>query len=876
MAMAMPAPFHRAEVEGPIGERFRRVARAHPERPAVADRGRVTTYAELEAAAGAIGGNLVHALGEAPGAVALLCSTGAPLFSAMLGTLEAGRFYVPLDPRLPDARLAPIVRELDAAVIVADTASSSRARDLAAGSRAERVLVLALEDLAAGPAFEGRAAAAADLAYVLFTSGSTGRPKGVMQSHRNVLHNVWKLTEGLQIRCDDRITLLSSPSFGASVSDIYGALLNGACVCPFDLSGDGLRRLPEFLEREGITVLHAVPSAFRSLSSTLDGHEDLSKLRMVKLGGEAVLASDFDLYRNRLPRGCVFHVGFGATEINVIRQWFGSHDTPWPGGAPLGYAVDGTEVVLLDGNGSSRGRDETDEGEIGIVASTLAVGYWKDPELTAATFLPVEGRPDVRLYRTGDLGRLLPDGCLLHLGRKDARVKVRGHRVETAEVEAALLSIPGVREAAVERAMTGGAERLTAWVAVDQPGARSASALRRALTNRLPASMIPTRFVHLDALPRTASGKIDRRALPGPSGSRPPLEAPFREAAGEGEAAIAQAFALVLGLGSDQVGADDDFFDLGGDSLSAVDLLATLRARTGQELSVADLLAGPTPASLAERVGRAGGGPPGRLLCLREGSGRPVFVIPGGGGDGEDLFAARRIARLAAGDAPVFCLREGGVANPDTGAEELARLGIEEIRRILARGPYVLVGDCMGGILAFAIARRLRADGDRVGLLALLDTPFPFAGRRLRSWVRAHAPRADRLWGRANYFGERLRYHGRVVRSLPNAGARWRYLRRAAGAGARGFDPPPDARRREALARRASYLAALAAWTPGPFDGTVHVVECAESRRRGYGAAWAARSAGGVMATVPGAHADFLLGHGEKVGEALAGWLRGS
>ncbi len=862
-------PFPRVEIEGSIGERFHRVARAHAGRPAVADRGRVTTYAQLEAAAGAIAEHLGEALPDASGPVVLFCETGAPLFSAMLGALEAGRFYVPLDPRMPDARLAPIFRDLDAAAIVSDAASQSRARDLAAASRGERVL--AVEDLAAAAsgARTGPAAAPGDLAYVLFTSGSTGRPKGVMQSHRNVLHNVWKLTEGLRILPEDRLTLLSSPSFGASVSDIYGALLNGACVCPFDLSGDGLRRLPEFLEREAITILHAVPSAFRSLAATLDGHEDLSRLRMVKLGGEAVLASDFDLYRNRLPRGCVFHVGFGATEISVIRQWFAGPDTPWPAGTPLGYAVDGTEVVLLDGDGRS------DEGEIGIVASTLAVGYWKDPALTAATFLPVEGRPEARLYRTGDLGRLLPDGCLLHLGRKDARVKVRGHRVETAEVEAALLAIPGVREAAVEARGGGAAQRLTGWIVADLRGpAANASALRRALAGRLPASMIPSRFVRLDTLPRTASGKVDRRALPNPARSRPPLEAPFREAGAGAESAIAAAFAIALDLDPGSVGADDDFFDLGGDSLSAVDLLATLEARLGQEISAAELLAAPTPALLAPRAVRSAGSPPGRLLRLREGKGRPVFVIPGGGGDGEDLFAARRIARLAGGDAPVWCLRSGGVPDSAVGAEELARLGVAEIRQVCPEGPYALVGDCVGGILAFAIARRLRADGERIALLALLDAPFPFAGRRLRSWVRAHAPRADRLWGRAAYFGERLRFHLGVLRAQPDAGARWRYLRRTADTGMRGLDPPPDARRREALALRASYVAALAGWKPAAFDGTVHLIECAESRRRGFGVAWAARAATCVAATVEGAHPDFLLGHGEEVGRALARWLR--
>ena len=234
--------------------------------------------------------------------------------------------------------------------------------------------------------------------------------------------------------------------------------------------------------------------------------EDLSRVRVVKLGGEAVLASDFELYRNRFSRRCVFQVGYGATEINVIRQWSAGPDAPWPGGIPLGYPVDETEVVLLD----AEGRETEGEGEIGIRARTLAVGYWKDPELTASAFRPVAGRPGFRLYRTGDLGRFLPDGCLLHTGRRDARVKVRGHRVEVAEVESALAAIPGVREAAAGARQTPGGTKLAAWVVIDRESRRTASDLRRALAAKLPAALVPTAFVFLEALPRAASGKLDR------------------------------------------------------------------------------------------------------------------------------------------------------------------------------------------------------------------------------------------------------------------------------------------------------------------------------------------------------------------------------
>ena len=319
----------------------------------------------------------------------------------MLGTLDAGRFYVPLDPALPDARLQSILLDLDAAAVVTEGASSARTRALAAAGAPVLRARGAARRRAADVLGATAPPSAGDLAYVLFTSGSTGRPKGVMQSHRNVLHNVWKLASGLGIGPEDRITLLSSPSFGASVSDIYGALLRARAsvpsISPATVSGD----CPISWSARAITIYHSVPSVFRSLSSTLDGRADVSKLRMLKLGGEAVLAVGSRLYRNRFPRSCVFHVGLGSTEMAVMRQWFATHDTPWPGGSPSATRSTGRRS-------SSSARRDGDEGEIAVVGADAADRLLEGPGRTAATFVPVPGRPDVRMFQTGDLGRCFP------------------------------------------------------------------------------------------------------------------------------------------------------------------------------------------------------------------------------------------------------------------------------------------------------------------------------------------------------------------------------------------------------------------------------------------------------------------------------------
>lgn len=855
-------PFEREEVEGSIGARFRRVAHRFPDRAAVREAQRVTTYAELSASAGRIARGLTERLAAEPGPVVLLCDAGASLFAAMLGALEAGRFYVPLDPGLPPARLAAILRTLDAAAVVAGEPWIDLARRLAVSEP-----VLPIAELDAGPPAPAPAARVLpdDLAYVLFTSGSTGVPKGVMQSHRNLLHNARKLATGLAIRADDRLTLLSSPSFGASVSSIYGALLTGACVCPYALAGDGLRRLPEFLSRERITILHSVPSVFRCFSWTLDGREDLSALRVVKLGGEAVLASDFELYGNRFPRRCVFHVGLGATEMHVIRQWFADHDTPWPGASPLGHAVDETEVVLLD----DAGRPAEDEGEIAVVARTLAVGYWKDPGETAAAFLPVPGRPGVRMFRTGDLGRMLPDGCLLYVGRKGSRLKIRGHRVEVGEVEDVLLKVTGIREAVVDAVGRAERPRLVAWIAREGGSLPSVEAIRAALSGALPAYMVPNELVFLERLPRTASGKVDRQALPDPDVDRPVIGPAPAFGAGHGpvEAEVAGIFARALGR--EKVGTCDDFFEIGGDSLSAVEILAAISERFGIELSAADLLEAPTPAALGGRVAARGPVLPDALVRIQSADAAPVFVVPGGAGDGEDLFVARRLARLTGEDVPFYCFRSGPPPHPSV--EQLAARCVRQMREAAPRGPYTLVGDCVGGVLAFAMAAQLERQGERVALLALLDTPFPGIGRQFHSRLLRRAPAADRLARRIAYFARRLRYHLGVVRALPRG--RWAYLARMARVGAKGLEAPVGARRREALERRASYVGTLMAWRPAPLGTKIHLVESEEGRRRGFAAGWSRLSTGGEVVRVPGDHAGFILEHGNLVAAALRRWL---
>ncbi len=705
-------PFPRSAVEQSIPARFEAVARLHADRLAVAWGEERLTYAALDAAANRLARAIVAAGGEVGEPVALLLGRGVLEAVAVVAALKAGRVYAPLDPGFPPARLRDTLDDLGARLVVGDARTAELARPLLGAGRrwldAGRV-----EESDGSPL--GVAVDPAAPAYVLYTSGSTGRPKGVVQSHRNVLHNVRNYTDAAHLVAGDRLSMLPSLAVGAAVSDLFGALLNGAALFPRDVRAGGAAALATWLAAEAITVYHSVPTVFRQLARRLDAGA-LPALRLVKLGGEPLYRADLDLFRHRFPPDCLLYNGLGMTEMNVVRHFLADRDTRIAGDVvPVGWAVDGVEVVLL-----ARAEDARGAGEIAIRSRHLPLGYWRQPELTAAAFTPEPGEPGVRLYRTGDLGRLDADGCLEHLGRVDQQVKIRGARVELVEVEGALVRHPAVREAVVTAVETRpGAKRLLAHVVAADPAAPpTRGALRAFLGGTLPAHMIPATFVAVEALPRTPGGKVDRGALAGPP-PRPAAPVAPRDAL---ELAIARVWEDLLRAGP--VGVDDDFFELGGDSLLAVELLARLEALAGRTLSPATLLAAPTVARLAEAL--RGPAPAARwtsLVPLQPGGRRaPFFCVHPIGGH---LLRFHELARLLGPEQPFYGLQALGLeegTRAQSRTAEMAAHYLREIETVQPAGPYFLGGMCIGGLIALEMALQLRAKGQEVALVVALDT----------------------------------------------------------------------------------------------------------------------------------------------------------
>ena len=433
-------------------------------------------------------------------------------------------------------------------------------------------------------------------AYIIYTSGSTGEPKGIIRNHRNLLHNVMRNTKVLHVSQHDRWTLLRSCGTAGAVNDIFSVLLNGGTLYPFDIKDEGLSHLAAWLIREEITIYSSVATVFRHFVSTLT-KEQFPKLRLVYLGGEPVYKSDVELYKKRFAHDCLFVNRLGTSETGTVRYYFVDKKTLITGSVvPIGYPAEDMEIILLDDVGREIGFNQV--GEIAVKSRYLSPGYWRRPDLTKAAFLPDPEGVDKRIYLTGDLGCMLPDGCLEHLGRKDFQVQIRGYRIEAAEIESALLSLDTVKEAIVvaQQESISGDKRLVAYLVPARQPAPTISELRRFLSEKLPDYMIPSVFVKLDALPLTPNGKVDRKALPVPDSSRPELGTPFVAPRSPTEEKLAQIWAEVLSL--DQVGIQDNFFDLGGHSLLDTQVISRVINKFRVELPLISLFQSPTVADM--------------------------------------------------------------------------------------------------------------------------------------------------------------------------------------------------------------------------------------------------------------------------------------
>ena len=705
------------------------VAARLPDKLAVVEGDARIAYAQLDAAAWSIAGAIIDDAAGREGLVCLLFESKLAGVKAIFGAARSGRAYVALDPSDPDDRLQFILRDGQPLLLLTETALLDRAQTLAAG----RCAVIALEDVGSLPSLPASDPSPDSPLYLIYTSGSTGQPKGVVQTQRNLLFFAKAFGRNIGIAETDRLSLLFTLSFGAANMNVFGGLLNGATLCAYDMRRDGIPGLADWLDRERVTVLHTVPTVFRELFASLPPRRKLSYLRAIGVAGEAAFDSDIALFRRHTLEHCIFSNQLGATEASVIAQRVFDHRSPLPtaGILPVGKSPEGVRALIVRDDGSEAGHNEV--GSIVVASRHVSPGYWRRPDLDAAAFAPDPNEPGARRYLSGDLGRIDNEGNLHFLGRRGSRIKIRGHSVDLTEVEAALSACPGVVKAAV-LAPPGDnqrePERLVAYIAVAADAERNPLQLRRRLAQTLPAYMLPSAFVFMTSLPVTSRGKIDRTALAAiklPAIDKPGAEAPRDDV----ERAIAGMFERML---SHPVASrHDDFFLLGGDSLSVVELQTRLRDLFGaapenfyDDTTVAGIAAGIRASRAAPSSGAR---PLPVLIPLRaSGSEPPLFLVHGRLGQ---ALVSPHFLKLLGEQQPVWAFQVRGLDGlhaPHASIDAMAEDYLAEMRARWPSGPYFIGALCAGALIALEMAHRLRDAGKTVLPLLLLDPPDrPFA-----------------------------------------------------------------------------------------------------------------------------------------------------
>lgn len=689
---------------------FVETAHAHATEPAIAGEDGTLTYAALLDSVEALGSRLQEAGVGTDDVVAVVLDRSADTIVAMLAVLASGGVYCPLDPAEPPARTAAAVRRLGIRVAVADQP--------AAAGLGEDVLVIdpgRLGSSAVGAAFAAAQPDADALAYVLHTSGSTGVPKAVAMTHAGLDRLIaWQIADGPP---GLRTLQFTATSFDVTFQEVLSTLATGGCLV---LASEQLRRDPDALldalveHRVQRLFLPYVALQLLATAAARRGLAVLSLEHVVTAGERLVITPAIRAFFAAVPR-CRLDNHYGPTETHLVTRYtlHGAAQS-WPDAPSIGTPVTGVECRVLDEDLTPVSDGEV--GELYVGGRGVARGYLRDGRRTGERFV---AGPSGRLYRTGDLVRRTPDG-LEFVGRDDDQLKVRGFRVEPAEVESTLLQHPRVDAAAVGlRELAEGVPVLVGYVQAS--GEATHRDLADHLRDRLPSQLVPTRFVQVDSLPRTVTGKIDRTAL---------TELPLPQDAGEdpgdrlGLAGTITAIWRRV-LGHDEFDDDDDFFDIGGDSLLATWVVAELEQEFGIELGLSVFLDDSTVRGLATgletdgmRVGHRTRS--SKLVTLRPGpSARSLYLVHPLGGE---LLGYRELVRASRAPFRLVGISWTGEP-PATGStlEDIAQTHVEQLLSVQPEGPYLLAGWSFGGVLANEMAQQLGASGAAVDLLGMID-----------------------------------------------------------------------------------------------------------------------------------------------------------
>ncbi|MGW8367652.1 MAG: alpha/beta fold hydrolase [Gammaproteobacteria bacterium] len=737
-----------------LTERFLETVSRHRDKLAVESETSALTYGDLETRAVRLA-DQIHARGQAGNRdkpIAVLMNHDVGLIVALLGILLAGRSYLPLGPSSPVNRLRSLRRAVPSEFLLTDPENRNTARVIS--QEASEVLLV---DLAADqpPAtYSPRLVPFQSPAVVLLTSGSSGDPKAVCHSHQSIVTDIDRYISVTGLDHRDHVGLTTECSFAPSIFTIFGALLTGASLHVFDLRRHGISKLKPWMSRAGISLLYTVPTVFRKVATNSGNVTDeyCQGLRLWHLGGEPVLAKDLHLMRRCISETAKVLCTLGSTETLFIAWNMPDLEADRSDDiVPVGRPFPDVHLRIEDEFGSEVSAGCV--GELVVRSPTVTHGYLHRPDLSAGRFIEPAGDSGDWTYRTGDLVRSDEDGLITYMGRNDLRVKVAGVRVDPIEVQSILGSLEAVREACV--LPSGSVEtgfRLTSFLVPANDESFSLSLVQNQMAGSLPTAMLPTRYLVLDEFPMTRTGKIDVAALQKLAGSA----AAERVLGARGADTLLRGVVAAFERAFDRpIAATDDFFALGGDSLTAVSLIELISDSFRVDLSINDLIRYPTPASLCERirvsVSELGATGIYKLSPAETNSATTptLFFVPGLIGQ---PFGYRHLAAELTPVAGCYGLEFPGLSGGSAPAGRIETIATElneKIYEVRAVGPIGIVAYSMGGLVAFEMAQRLVESGQPVAFLAFIDCYAPWvmqpisARLRAEGWLRFLANRSQ-------------------------------------------------------------------------------------------------------------------------------------